>query len=166
MKPLIAFCVAGAAGLWIWALFGPVPDPPKIPDRWVGRFAIVGFEPPIDKNGDRVPANNPFPPGQTRIFHFRADGTYLLTVGVSGGYEMMRQEGTLEVLADDVLLMTQYSENRTKPKQALPPFRWKATWTRDGNGRLLQFIRVLEEKEKKRLSQGEELYLRPVEKKQ
>ena len=160
MKPLIAACLLGAAGLWAWALFWPAPKPEPIPEKWVGTFFIEGFEPPIDTNGERVPMSNPYPPGQTRTFEFGASGTYTLSVVVSGGYEMLRQEGRLEVLEGDVLKMTQKSENRTKLKEPVPPFQWKARWTEDKKGRLIQLIRVLGDDET-HLQQGEELYLRP-----
>ena len=161
MKAVAALCLLGAAGIWAWALLWPKPPEP-LPDTYVGTFVQSGFEPPIDKAGERVSMPNPYPPGQTRRWIFRADGTYTMSVVVIGGFEMMRHEGTIRYSEQDGLIeMRQLSENLKRSEEPLR-FRYAPRWGQDNQGRFLLLIGELEtEEEKARLKQGSELYLRP-----
>ena len=110
-------CLLGAAGVWGWALFSPKEtklDP--LPARFAGTFRFFGF-----KAAPNRPMENPLPPGFAHLFTFREDGTYLLSVLVSGGYEIRREEGVVTAGANGILTMARYSVNRREdpaPRQA------------------------------------------------
>jgi hypothetical protein len=142
-RALVGLCLAGAAGLWAWALFWP-KEPLPLPEELRGEFVLFRYEPP--QQGDGV---NPYPPGQERRFLFGADNHYRIRVIVSGGYEMRRQEGTLMVESDKTLRMTQVSMDRVEERDG--PWRYATIWGRDETGPYLQLREV---------DRGYSLYLR------
>lgn len=161
MKGLFALCVLACLGLWGWALYWPKPVE-TLPARFVGQWVWEGFEPPIAKNGKRVPMANPFPPGQHRRFTFRPDGTYLQQVLVAGENEMLRFEGFIRLLPNDIVEIAQISENRVK-SETPQVARYKLHWGHDNKGEFLKLVQELEtEEEKAQLKQGHERYLRPL----
>jgi hypothetical protein len=124
-------CVLGAAGVWGWAIFAPKEaklDP--LPARFVGTFRLFGYDPPPGRE-----AENPLPMGSAHIFTFRADGTYLLSVLVSGDYEILREEGIVTAGADGVVTMSRISKNRREDRAPPQPFR--AEWGKDEIGPFL-----------------------------
>ena len=161
MKVLAGVCLLAAAGLWGWALWWPKPLD-RLPDPFVGVFVQTGFEPPIDKAGERVAMRNPFSSGQTRRYTFRADGTYTMSVRVSGGYEMMRHDGMIRYSeSDGILEMVQLSDNLKRDGNP-QTYRYAPRWGQDNQGRFLLLVAELKtEEERARLKQGAELYLRP-----
>ncbi|MHC4547157.1 MAG: hypothetical protein ACYTEZ_00130 [Planctomycetota bacterium] len=142
---VLAVCLLGIAGLWGWAHWSPkLPDP--LPERFRGTFVIHRFEPP---EGVQIP--NPFPKGQTQRFTFRANGSFTVSVTVSGGYEMVRQEGVVTVDRKQVLTLRQVSENRRE--STLEPASYGTRWAKDEEGEFLVLRHV---------AQGYSLFLRPL----
>jgi len=105
MRWVFVVALAGLAGVWAFALFAP-KDPVAPPERFCGRFVIVDYR----QTGESEAP--PFPPGQERRLFLREDGSYLLSVLVTGGKELFRQEGSFSVSNDDALTLHRVSENR------------------------------------------------------
>jgi len=144
MRILFGVSLTGIALLWGWALYWPKP-PGELPERFVGEFVLVRYVP-----ASRADQDPPIP-GQTKHFYFRADGTYKVRIMVSGGYEMWRQEGAVEV-RDGLLVLTQVSKNREESRSE-HPHRFKASWGQDKGGEFLGL---------KEVDRGYELVLRRI----
>jgi hypothetical protein len=111
-RAVLFLCVVGAAGLWGWALFASkTAELEPLPARFAGTYRFFMFEPPPG-----VPMENPLPHGFSHLFTFREDGTYLLSVLVSGGYEIVRDEGVVAADAAGVLTLTRISRNRKESR--------------------------------------------------
>lgn len=124
-------CLLGAAGVWGWAIFSPKEAALEpLPARFAGTFRFFGYDPPPGR-----PMENPLPPGSAHFFTFREDGTYLVSVLVSGGYEILREEGTVTADANGVVTMTRLSRNRREDRT--PPQPFKAEWGKDEVGAFL-----------------------------
>ena len=91
------------AGLWAWAVTTRVELTP-LPERYCGTFRVFRFEPP-----DGTTMANPLLADQHHRYEFRADGTYCISILVSGGYEMLRSEGMLGLDRQQVLTLSQLS---------------------------------------------------------
>ncbi len=123
--------LAAAAGVWAWALYAPKTAALEpLPARFVGLHKYAGFEPPPGRTMD-----NPLPPGQAHLFDFRADGTYVFSVMVSSGYEIMRREGVVTVNPTGVLTLHPISTNRVEDRA--PAERFHAEWGEDKTGPFL-----------------------------
>jgi hypothetical protein len=130
-RGLLLLGLAAVVALWIWALALPrTKSPTPLDERFVGRFHLFRFEPP---EGTRVPP--PFPPGEQRIFHFKADGTYELRVLVAGGHELTRLEGYVDLDDDGALTITQVTVNREPTPEE--PQRYRPSWESDEQGEYL-----------------------------
>ncbi|MHC4223263.1 MAG: hypothetical protein ACYSX0_14340 [Planctomycetota bacterium] len=128
---LLLVLLLAIAAVWAWAFAWPKPIPP-LPAAYRGSYLLYRFEPPPG-----VGMNNPYPAGQERHFTFREDGTFSINVHLSEGYEMMRQEGVIEVEETDRVTLTQISENRKETPHIVRKFR--ARWGQDKTGRYLHF---------------------------
>ena len=132
MKILFRICLAGVVGLWGWALFWPKPVD-ELPARFIGEFVLdrdLYVPGGADQNAD--------PPGQKRHFTFFEDGSYKVRIMVSGGYEMWRQEGQVE-MRDGLFILTQISVNREEVRGE--PHRYEPSWGQDKKG---EFLRLKE----------------------
>ena len=139
-------CVLAIAGLWFWAVTTRVELTP-LPDRFCGTFQVFRFEPP-----EGVTMANPLQADQRQRYEFRADGTYRLTILVSGDYEMLRSEGMASLDRHQVLTLRRLSLNRRQlPSE---PERFGARWGQDDTGAYLLLRHV---------EQGHSFYLRPIE---
>jgi hypothetical protein len=134
------------AGIWIWADSVRVELDP-LPERLCGTFQVYRYEP-----AEGVRMANPFLAGQHHRYTFRADGTYLVRTMVSGGYEMLRSEGTATLDHKQVLALHQLSVNRRK--SPAEPELFGTWWGQDEEGAYLLLRHV---------EQGHSLYLRRVE---
>jgi len=114
------FCVAAIAAIWGWAAYAP-KDPPPLPERFRGRFQVVNFEPP-----EGLPMESPVAFSQQHYYTFREDGSYVLSVLVANGYEMLRREGVVSVDERGILSLAQVSTNRREDRQ--PVDRFRAEW--------------------------------------
>jgi len=133
------------AGIWIWAVStGEVREP--LPERLCGTFEVYRFEPP---KGVRM--GNPFVPGQRHRYIFRADGSYRVTVLVSGGYEMLRAEGVATLDRKQVLTLRRLSLNRRE--RPAEPELFGTWWGQDEEGAFLLLRHV---------EKGHSLYLRRI----
>jgi hypothetical protein len=128
---LLLILLLAIAAVWAWAFAWPKPIPP-LPGAYRGSYQLFRFEPPPG-----VGMNNPYPAGQERRFTFREDGTFPISVILSEGYEMMRQEGVIEVEEPDRVTLTQISENRKEIPHIVRKFH--AKWGQDKKGRFLLF---------------------------
>ena len=145
---LVVFVLA-IAGVWIWAGSARVELEP-LPDRLCGTFQVFRFEPP-----EGVMMANPLLAGQRHRYTFRADGTYRVTILVSGGYEMLRSEGRAILDRKQVLALHRLSQNR-RESPGEPEF-FGTWWGQDEEGAFLLLRHV---------EQGHSLYLRRVEEEQ
>jgi hypothetical protein len=130
-------CLAGAAGVWAWALLWPKEVP--LPSRFVGEYQVAGIETPPG-------IANPLPPGKQYVVRFSADGTYSLSVLLNGGYEILRSEGTAALSEGGTLTLTPISENRVRIRAPAEGAerrlldraeRFHAEWGKDDTGRYL-----------------------------
>jgi hypothetical protein len=129
---VLLLSLAAAAGVWAWALFAPkTATLEPLPARFVGVHKFAGFEPPPGK----TTMENPLPPGQGHLFDFRADGTYVFSVMVSGGYEILRREGVVSVSGTGVLTLHPISTNRLEDRA--PAEQFHAEWGEDKTGPFL-----------------------------
>ncbi len=129
-------CLLGALGVWGWALLAPKDvrlEP--LPDRFVGTYRFAGFEPPPGRSME-----NPLPPGSAHLFTFLADGTYVFSVMVSSGYEILRREGVVSVSEDGVLTLDPISTNRREDRAQAE--RFHAEWGEDPTGPFLALRHV------------------------
>lgn len=128
---VLLLCLGGALGVWGWALLVPKDaDIEPLPARFVGTYQFAGFEPPPGRTME-----NPLPPGQAHLFTFLGDGTYVFSVMVSGGYEILRREGVLSVSGSGVLTLDPISTNRREDRAS--PDRFHAEWGEDQSGPFL-----------------------------
>jgi hypothetical protein len=128
-------CLLGAGGVWAWALLAPKEAKLEpLPARFVGTFRFFAYDPPPDGMA------NPLPQGLAHVFVFRPDGTYLLSVLVSSGYEFLRDEGVVTADEGGVLTMTRISRNREENRAAGE--RYRAEWGEDAEGRFLALRHV------------------------
>jgi hypothetical protein len=131
-------CLAGAAGVWAWALFAPKQaEIEPLPARFVGEFRIFAIAPPP---GQEIVT--PLPPGKEYIYRFAADGTYSFSVMLNGGFEVTREDGYASIDKDGVLTLRQISRNRQEDRA--PPVRWHAEWTSDDKGPFLSLRNEME----------------------
>jgi len=129
-------CLAGAAGLWAWAVLWPKEATLEpLPARFAAVYQFAGFDAPPGR-----PMENPLPPGQAHLFDFRADGTYAFSVMVSGGHEILRREGVVRVSPGGVLTLTPVSTNRREDRG--PPEHFHAEWGEDEGGPFLALRHV------------------------
>ena len=129
-RAVLLLCLLGAAGIWGWALFAPKHAKLEpLPSRFVGTFRFFAFDP------SPAQPENPLPEGFVHLFTFREDGTYLLSVLVSGGYEIVREEGVVAANEKGVLTMTRISRNRKEDRA--PAQSFKAEWGKDPEGAFL-----------------------------
>ncbi|MFI5402167.1 MAG: hypothetical protein ACHQ1G_04460 [Planctomycetota bacterium] len=130
-RVVLLLCLAGAAGVWAWALLAPrnVKLEP-LPARFVGTYKLAGFDPPPGRT-----IENPLPPGAGHAFTFRENGTYVFSVLVSSGYEVLRREGVVAVSGSGVLTLDPISTNRREDRA--PPEKFHAEWGEDQGGRFL-----------------------------
>ncbi|MHC4959502.1 MAG: hypothetical protein ACYTGN_14140 [Planctomycetota bacterium] len=150
-----------AAGLWVWALAAPEDSVGPVPERFVGEFVLWRYEPPLNKDGNSVMMRSPYAPGQERRWHIRADGTYMMRVLVSGGYEMMRQEGVVWVDGEhSMMTMKQLSENRADSEPI--DYAYSVQFSNGPQGDELKLTAAVTDEEREHLSRGHELYLRKV----
>jgi hypothetical protein len=141
----LILCSLAIAGLWIWAATTRVKLTP-LPERMCGTFQLFRFEPP-----DGVSMANPLATAQTRWYTFRPDGTYRLSILVSGGYEMLRSEGRAVLDEKQVLTLHRISLNRREDPGE--PERFGTYWGKDEQGKYLVLRHVVK---------GHWLYLRRV----
>jgi len=134
------------AGLWIWADSARVELDP-LPERLCGTYQVYRFEPL-----EGVTMANPLLAGQRHRYTFRADGTYRISILVSGGYEMLRSEGMAILDHKQVLALHRLSQNRRESREA--PELFGTWWGQDEEGAFLLLRHV---------EQGHSLYLRRVE---
>jgi len=128
-RAVTILCFVGAAAVWGWALFAPkTATAEPLPERFVGAFELAGLETPAG-----MPS--PLPPGKQYLFHFAADGTYLLQVFLNGGFEILHREGLIAVGDDGVVTLTRVSSNRREDRAA--PDRFHASWGKDDKGPFL-----------------------------
>jgi len=128
-RAVTILCFVGAAAVWGWALFWPKTElVAPLPERFVGAFELAKIETPPGMA-------NPLPPGKQYLFHFGADGTYLLQVFLNGGFEILHLEGRVEVGGDGVVTLTRVSSNRREDRA--PPQRFHASWGQDDTGPFL-----------------------------
>ncbi|MHC4135256.1 MAG: hypothetical protein ACYTDU_07175 [Planctomycetota bacterium] len=141
--------VLAIAGLWIWAVSTQV-EPEPLPERLCGTFQAYRFEPP-----EGVFMASPLQPHQRYRYTFRADGTYRLSILVTGGYEMLRSEGLAVLDRKQVLSLRQLSLNRYE--SPTEPERFGTWWGQDEEGAFLRLRHV---------GDGHSLYLRRVKEEQ
>ena len=141
-------CALAIAGLWFWAVTTRVELTP-LPERFCGKFQVFRFEPP-----EGVSMANPLLADQRRRYEFRADGTYRMTVLVSGDYEMLRAEGLAGLDRQQVLSLRRLSLNRREMPAETE--RFGTRWGQDETGAFLLLRHV---------EQGHSFYLRRVEEK-
>jgi len=123
-------CLLSAAGIWAFALLAPKePKLEPLPERLVGTFELIGFDPPKGKT-----LENPLPPGKEHLFRFVADGAYSMSVMLNEGYEILRVEGIAAVSGDE-LTLTAVSTNREEDRA--PPERFHVEWGEDKTGPFL-----------------------------
>ncbi|HEX5137254.1 MAG TPA: hypothetical protein VFY93_09795 [Planctomycetota bacterium] len=128
-RAVTILCLLGAAGVWAWALFAPkTATVAPLPQRFVGAFEVAGIETPPG-----MP--NPLPPGKQYLFHFTADGTYVLQVFLNGGFEILRREGAIDVGGDGIVTLNRVSSNRREDRA--PAERFHASWGQDDTGPFL-----------------------------
>jgi hypothetical protein len=140
-------CVVAIAGLWFWAVTSRAELDP-LPERLCGTFQVYRFEPP-----EGVNMANPLLSGQTHRYEFRANGTYRMSILVSGGYEMLRSEGIASLDRKQVLSLRRLSQNRREnPEDVEHLGTW---WGQDEEGDFLLLRHV---------ENGHSLYLRRVKK--
>ncbi len=138
-------CVLAIAGLWYWAATARVELEP-LPERLCGVFQVYRFEPP-----EGVSMANPLLGGQTHRYEFRPDGTYRVSILVSGGYEMLRSEGLATLDEKQILTLKRLSLNRRQ--EPAEPDRLGTWWGQDEEGAYLLLRHV---------DVGHSLYLRRV----
>ncbi len=130
-RALLLLSLLAAAGVWAWALFAPkTATLEPLPARFVGVYRFAGFEPPEGRT-----MQNPLPPGQAHLFEFRADGTYVFSVMVSSGYEILRREGVVTVGSTGVLTLHPISTNRLEDHASAE--RFHVEWGEDKAGPFL-----------------------------
>ena len=134
------------AGLWFWADSARVELDP-LPERLCGTFQVYRYEPPPGVN-----MANPLLASQRHRYTFRADGTYRISIMVSGGYEMLRSDGMAILDHKQVLALHRLSENRRKSPGE--PELYGTWWGQDKDGPYLLLRHV---------EQGHSLYLRRME---
>lgn len=131
MRVVLLLCLAGAGGLWAWALFAPRDAKLEpLPARFVGTYRLAGFDQPPGRT-----IENPLPRGAGHAYTFREDGTYVFSVLVSGGYEILRREGVVTVSGSGVLTLDRISTNRREDRA--PAERFHTEWGEDQGGRFL-----------------------------
>ena len=135
MNRIIAIsCFAGAAAALAWAFVWPKEASLEpLPPRFVGEYQIANIETPPG-------IGNPLPPGKQYVFRFEADGTYVFSILLNGGYEILRREGVVTVSEGGELTLTRISSNRREDRA--PPDRFHAEWGKDDTGPFLALRHV------------------------
>jgi hypothetical protein len=133
-------CLAGAAGVWAWALYWPKEATLEpLPSRFVGEYQVAGIHAPQGML-------NPLPPGKQYVFRFAPEGTYSFSVFLNGGYEILRWEGVVAVSETGIMTLTPISKNRVEmrppPEGSAPELldrveRFHAEWGKDDKGPFL-----------------------------
>jgi hypothetical protein len=144
----LVLILLATAGLWFWAITTRV-EPTPLPERFCGTFQVFRFEPP-----EGVIMPNPLHADQRQRYEFRPDGTYRLTIRVSGDHEMLRSEGMARLDGHQVLTLRRLSLNRRRLESE--PERFGTRWGQDETGPYLLLRHV---------EQGHSFYLRRVEEK-
>jgi hypothetical protein len=133
-RAVVILCFAGAAAVWAWALAWPKEAVFRpLPERFVGEFQVAGIETPPG-----MPS--PLPPGKQYVFRFAADGTYTFSIYLNAGYEILRQEGVVEVSDSGVVTFKRVSSNRREDRGE--PERYHAEWGKDEKGPFLALRHV------------------------
>ena len=146
MKAVLPACLVLAAALLAWAVLIPA-DAPSLPEDLVGHYKVVRYEP-----GEQMEdKQDPFPEGQTQMYEFRADSTYLQQQIVLGNVEMWRAEGRLVSPSDGQLEFVRISADRQSIAPNEDRQRYDYRWQRTPEGRVLLLTHT---------EQGYELYLR------
>jgi len=117
---LVVLLLASGA-LWAFAFFWPKPAP-GLPERFVGTWEVVRYEPPPDTR-----AANPLKPGERIRWEFDANGAYCQRILV-GDYEIKRDEGVAEA-RDDLLVVRRVSQDRQHAPA--PEIPWRTQWDGD-----------------------------------
>lgn len=139
-------CGLAIAGLWVWAATTRVEAEP-LPERLCGLYQVFRIETP---EGTRWADTSR--PGRTHRYEFRPDGTYRMSILVSGGWEMVRAEGIATLDRRQVLTLRRLSMNRRE--SPAEPEHLGTRWGRDEGGEFLVLRHV---------GAGHSVFLRRVE---
>ena len=93
--------------------------------------------------------------GQRHQYTFRPDGTYRITIRVSGGYEMVRSEG--KAILDRKQVMAPHRLSLNRRESPAEPELFGTWWGQDEEGTFLLLRHV---------EKGHSLYLRRIEAKE
>ena len=152
---LLLLLLAATGGLWAAAFWYP-KAPAGLPERLQGTFRVYRIDP---AEGSRL-TSQPIPPGQSHYYTFRGDGSYHLSIRVSGDYEMVSREGVARLGERGILTLEQRSMNRRV--EVKEPERYRTRTGQDAGGEFLVLERLATPAEGDRRERtGYLMYLRP-----